>query len=237
MRQKSAPASKSSGYDPKPVQVNYVGDSYCTKNNKCKVGEGDCDRDSDCQSGLKCGQRNNREGLPGLFGFEKFEGKNGKDKEGDGDYCYDPNYYQNAAEADPDFFDLTLVQVVYIGDNPKTKMSIGEGDCDRDSDCKSGLKCGQRGAFEGLPGLTGWEKVEGKNGKDKAGDGDYCYDPDYMKKANAVREAKIKLGRFDEKPIQVVYAGDSFCTSSNKCDLGYGDCDSDSQCMTGLKCG
>lgn len=188
LKQKSAPVSKSSGYDPKPVQVNYVGDSYCTSNNKCKVGEGDCDRDSDCQSGLKCGQRNNKgDGLPGLFGFEKFEGKNGKDKEGDGDYCYDPNYYQNAAEADPDFFDLTPVKAKWLGASPKTKLSVGEGDCDKDTDCKSGLKCGQRSNHEGLPGVVGLDKFKG-------GGGDFCYDPDYMKKANAVREAKIKLG-------------------------------------------
>jgi len=94
------------------------------------------------------------------------------------------------------------------------------------------LKCGQRNSFEGLPGLTGFN---GK-GKDKGGNGDYCYDPEYLAKAEAVRNAKVGL-KFDPKPVQVVYAGDSFCTSKNPCDIGYGDCDRDTDCQKGLKCG
>lgn len=70
--------------------MNYVGDSFCTSKNPCDLGVGDCDRDTDCQKGLKCGQRNKGEKLPGLTGFEKFEGKGGKDANKDGDYCYDP---------------------------------------------------------------------------------------------------------------------------------------------------
>ena len=30
----------------------------CTINNKCKEGRGDCDIDSDCEAGLKCGYDN-----------------------------------------------------------------------------------------------------------------------------------------------------------------------------------
>jgi len=46
-------------------------------------------------------------------------------------------------------FDPTPVQVNYIGhNNHKRKLDIGEGDCDRDSECKKGLKCGQRNGFE-----------------------------------------------------------------------------------------
>jgi len=39
------------------------------------------------------------------------------------------------------------------------------------------LKCGQRNKFEKLPGLTGFDKKG--NGKDSAGNGDFCYDPEY----------------------------------------------------------
>jgi hypothetical protein len=60
--------------DTKPVPVNYLGDDTCTKNKPCDIGEGDCDKDSDCKAGLKCGQRSNFEPLPGLTGFEKYEG-------------------------------------------------------------------------------------------------------------------------------------------------------------------
>jgi len=32
--------------------------SFCTPRKPCSAGQGDCDRDSDCQSGLKCGRDN-----------------------------------------------------------------------------------------------------------------------------------------------------------------------------------
>jgi hypothetical protein len=34
------------------------GDSCCTTRNRCGEDEGDCDNDSDCKAGLKCGQDN-----------------------------------------------------------------------------------------------------------------------------------------------------------------------------------
>jgi hypothetical protein len=34
------------------------GDSCCTPDNKCEEDEGDCDADTDCVEGLKCGNRN-----------------------------------------------------------------------------------------------------------------------------------------------------------------------------------
>ena len=34
------------------------GDSCCNEDNKCDVGEGDCDSDDDCLEGLKCGTNN-----------------------------------------------------------------------------------------------------------------------------------------------------------------------------------
>ena len=66
------------------------------------------------------------------------------------------------------------------------------------------MKCGQRNSFEGLPGLTGFEKFQGKkgskNGSDKNGNGAYCYDPEYTAKSIAVRNAKVGL-RFDPTPV------------------------------------
>ena len=34
------------------------GDSCCTPGNKCAEDDGDCDNDSDCKVGLKCGNQN-----------------------------------------------------------------------------------------------------------------------------------------------------------------------------------
>ena len=44
-----APAAK-----PIPTTSSFPGWSYCKVSNKCGHGEGDCDRDSQCQAGLKC---------------------------------------------------------------------------------------------------------------------------------------------------------------------------------------
>ena len=36
----------------------FGGDSCCKPSNQCNVDEGDCDSDSDCMTGLKCGSNN-----------------------------------------------------------------------------------------------------------------------------------------------------------------------------------
>ena len=42
-----------------PIVPCTGGDSCCNSlNNKCDVGEGDCDSDADCLDGLKCGTDN-----------------------------------------------------------------------------------------------------------------------------------------------------------------------------------
>ena len=50
---------------------------------RIKVGEGDCDRDSDCAPGLKCGQ--DKTSLPGVYNT----GAMGRGR----DFCYDPSKY------------------------------------------------------------------------------------------------------------------------------------------------
>jgi len=54
-----------------PVEVIWKGTSACSKDKPCDIGEGDCDSDDECMTGLKCGQRDNYEILPGLTGFDK----------------------------------------------------------------------------------------------------------------------------------------------------------------------
>jgi len=86
------------------------GDSCCTSTNKCGVGEGDCDSDSDCWPGLVCGVDN----CSGP-GFDSTD-----------DCCY---------RADPCTGGDTCC-------TPISKCGAGEGDCDSDSDCQPGLVCG-----------------------------------------------------------------------------------------------
>lgn len=50
---------------------------------------------------------------------------------------------------------------------------------------------------QGFPGIKGTDKPLGD---DKDGSGDYCYDPEYTKKAAAVKAAKNKCGKKAEEP-------------------------------------
>ena len=56
------------------------GNDCCTDGSKCNEMEGDCDSDSQCRDGLKCGTDNCMK-----------NGKSGGDWESDDDCCYNPN--------------------------------------------------------------------------------------------------------------------------------------------------
>jgi hypothetical protein len=95
------------------------------------ICEGDCDWDSDCQSGLKCFQRDGLEPVPYCTGDKRtYKGS---------DFCYKPRVLK------------------FIGNNGGSGFPLGvcEGDCDRDSDCQDGLKCFQRHLLKPVPGCTG----------------------------------------------------------------------------------
>jgi hypothetical protein len=88
--------------------------------------EGDCDKDSDCQSGLTCFQRDGDEPVPGCYGSAK-KGS---------DYC-------------------VAVKALDSSRNGGTGYGMCEGDCDYDSDCDAGLRCFQRDNLESVPGCSG----------------------------------------------------------------------------------
>ena len=62
----------------------------------------------------------------------------------------------------------TAVREQSGGSVKQVKMAVGAGDCDRDSDCPTGMKCGQRGS----QALKGLNLKQGTNHHR-----DYCYDP------------------------------------------------------------
>jgi len=145
--------------------------------------QGDCDTDADCASGLVCFQRS---------GFTAVPGCSGQGTEG-WDYCVTP------------FLDSSP------GVNP-TPAGVGtlglcEGDCDRDSDCASGLVCHQRSGFTAVPGCDG----EGTEGWD------YCVQPS-----------------LDSSPGVSGTAGTAH--SVGYLGLCQGDCDGDDDCAVGLVC-
>jgi hypothetical protein len=112
--------------------------------------QGDCDRDSECKSGLKCFQRTGTQAVPGCTGDKpNYSGF---------DFCYKP----------PTPTPGTL-KIVGNDGGPGFPLNACEGDCDKDSDCKSGLKCKQRNGSETVPGCTG-DKPNYKGT-------DFCYKP------------------------------------------------------------
>ena len=85
-----------------------------------------------------------------------------------------------------------------------------EGACDKDEECKDGLKCGTDNCAQCL---------EGQGPADGCGkwayNTDCCYDPANM----------------------VCIGGDECCSKEYPCGLGEGDCDNDNECEGELKCG
>merc|ERR1719160_2441701 len=67
------------------IPVVDKGGDGCTSSKKCGACEGDCDKDSHCQSGLKCFQRKASSTIvPGCASTGYVKGRT------DHDYCYDP---------------------------------------------------------------------------------------------------------------------------------------------------
>ena len=104
--------------------------SCCTPWSKCSAGRGDCDRDSDCASGLRCGTNNCRPGVTGSNWSPA------------ADCCEvaEPKTCNGVPSTD------------WSCCTSANKCNVGEGDCDRDSDCASGLICG---TDKCSPGVTG----------------------------------------------------------------------------------
>jgi hypothetical protein len=124
-----------------------------------QVCQGDCDGDNECDTGLKCMQRDRNEAVPGCEG----EGKRGTD------YCYIVNTPTEAEETITAEAGETTTVLTKVGDNGEPSnvfpLQVCEGDCDSDNECDKGLKCMQRSGTEAVPGCEG----EGERGKD------YCY--------------------------------------------------------------
>ncbi|CAL6391783.1 unnamed protein product [Bathycoccus prasinos] len=194
--------------------------------------EGDCDKDSDCDAGLKCFQRDKFESVPGCSGKGKINY----------DYCIDKKYV----------VDLTN----NLGTN---SYGMCEGDCDKDSDCDAGLKCFQRNKFESVPGCSGkskkgWDYCIDKKYvvdlKNNLGTNSYGMCEGDCDKDSDCQSGLTCFQRDGDEPVPGCYGsakkGSDYCVavkaldSSRNGGTGYGmcegDCDKDSDCDAGLKC-
>jgi hypothetical protein len=102
------------------------GPDWCRDNGPCSEGQGDCDSDAECQSGLICAQN-----VGAKYGWPENR-----------DVCEWPSGSgsYNGFETGPD----------WCRDNGP--CPAGQGDCDSDAECQSGLICAQNvGAKYGWP--------------------------------------------------------------------------------------
>ena len=119
--------------------------------------EGDCDADSNCAGALKCFQRNDKRKIPGC--------KTGSGDRNGWDYCYNPD--TAAVHVDQP---LQAIHGNAHRLSNNGRMRECEGDCDRDSNCASGLKCFQRNDKRAITGCN-------SGGSGDVNGWDYCYIP------------------------------------------------------------
>jgi hypothetical protein len=150
---------------------------------------GDCDHNGHCKGGMLCFQRDGTNKVPGCSGagYKTW------------DYCYKPSDMANDEKV------LTNYGITPAG----STLGKCTGDCDRNGDCRQGLKCFQRNRNEKVPGCGGTGGVT---------TWDYCYDPKDMSKD------QTSLTDYGVTPQSYALGK---CT---------GDCDNNGHCKAGLVC-
>eukprot|EP00980_Cylindrotheca_fusiformis_P003049 scaffold713_cov131-Cylindrotheca_fusiformis.AAC.7 len=119
--------------------------------------EGDCDGDNDCEHGLVCFQRDEKESVPGCLGGFSDHSRT--------DYCVraNPTPHPTPPPTWTHQPDLPLEISHHF------PLGRCEGDCDNDHDCGHGLVCFQRDEYESVPGCSG--------GSSDGSRSDYCIVP------------------------------------------------------------
>lgn len=197
---------------------------------RLKECEGDCSRDADCETGLRCDQGRGSGSqssplnfhAPGCYGLN---GSTTQDLEGQSanrDYCYDP-YKKGHLTGNILYDGYPLESEVQIGDrngefgdNDGTectdtqKCTKCRGDCDRDSQCAPNLKCAtERGVNQGYP--PGCKNEYGMEPSLQR-KWDYCYDPNDVPKGTT-GEANLLPCREDGAYCT---ADEPYCTRSSE---------------------
>ncbi|KAL7513195.1 hypothetical protein ACHAXN_010414 [Cyclotella atomus] len=193
--------------------LKYNGRDACKPGSPCDSCTGDCDKDSDCKSGLLCFQRakDDTSQVPGceVGGTQDIPGA---------DYCYDP--------------ESPLPPLIWLGEGNKgcsktQPCNRCTGSCTKDTDCVANLKCFMRNEGEDtlIPGCSG-------GGAGDHPGGDYCYDP------NAEPHPTIQpSGSGVPSPlISLRWRGSDGCTPDSPCPICTGDCDDDEDCESSLEC-
>lgn len=194
------------------------GDSdYCDDPaNLCTTGEGDCDDNAQCATGLLCGVDNGpKYGMPSGW-----------------DVCW-PDLCENG------LLDGDEVQVDCGGGcgtcsctgtngdtnfcSPTCRCGSGQGDCDHDTHCATGLVCGtDNGDRFGMPSYS-WDVCWPAHCENGTQDGNET-SPDCG-------------GSCGPCTCGGTNGTEDYCTPTCPCASGEGDCDNNGQCTSGNVCG
>ena len=192
---------------------------YCRDYGPCSVGQGDCDANSECQSGLRCSQD-----VGAIYG-------------------YPANYDVCEVRA------VTNDLVDYCRDYGP--CSVGQGDCDANSECQSGLQCSQDvGAIYGYP--ANYDVCEATDPWPNPVD--YCrdYGPCSVGQGDCDANSECQSGLQCSQDVGARYGYPAnydvcearavtndlvdYCRDYGPCSAGQGDCDANSECRSGLQC-
>ena len=192
------------------------GNDYCRDHGPCSAGQGDCDSDSECQSGLTC-----VDDVGANYGWRAIvDVCEATVNPGDNDYCRDHG-----------------------------PCSAGQGDCDSDSECQSGLTC-----VDDVGANYGWRAiVDVCEATVNPGDNDYCRDhgPCSAGQGDCDSDSECQSGLTCVDDVGANYGwraivdvcedpgslgGNDYCRDHGPCSAGQGDCDSNSECQSGLTC-
>jgi len=195
--------------------------SCCSPTAPCVAGDGDCDTDADCATGY-CAHN---------VGSNYGGGSN-----------FDVCEFSNACNPGNEDWGCCTGQCL-----------AGEGDCDSDSDCATnkcahdvGAQYGAVASFDVCeascaPSVMDWSCCT-SSARCNNGDGDCDSDADCLSGycAHDVGAFYGVSGSFDVCEQAATCAPSnmdwSCCTPSNPCNVGDGDCDSDSDCVSGAMC-
>jgi len=181
-----------------PGQCNGVPNvdwSCCTSSSPCDVGGGDCDYDSDCSGDLTCGNNN----------CKRDYSSPGSNWHSVADCCETPPPRCSGVP----YTDWSCC-------TNSEPCDVGGGDCDSDSHCMAGLKCGNNNCKRDF-------SSSGSN---------------WARSADCCETAPTTTTSAPAPPCSGDPTTDwACCSSSSPCDVGGGDCDSDSDCAGDLTCG
>ena len=191
---------------------------YCSEGDPCEAGFGDCDSNNECDPGLVCVH-----GVGAEYGFNLGVGicrpvtcmnsvqdvhEDGPDCGGSCGACERPALY-------------TAGHTNYC--QQSHPCGAGEGDCDTNAECESGLVCiKNRGATFGY-----------------ANNVSVCAPPSCQNSVQDGDETGVDCGGSCgdcKRPADYTPGHNHYCSPAYPCDAGLGDCDIDADCATGLEC-